>query len=286
MQKQRPTLRVYDPRFFFPQWGDEDEDCPSRVHLAWELPADDDAGLKARVRRVTYELGPIFEDEPDGDVSAAAGGRQYPWEPGRTSNGTCYLTDAEWLLEDLKNGETLDQLPMNKARFWVRSDGTELNRLDLMIDFVPVVHIANTIPEGGEQWGRSILAQVLQALDELAATDSDSFAASATTGTPIIGLAGARLPVDRATGKPQELQVKAGAVWQLSETVDGCPGHVAAAGRTAGARGSPAGADRGQLAGDGGRARDAGGHGGAVGVRAEAGSGASGCSDRHVAARP
>jgi hypothetical protein len=100
------------------------------------VPADDDAGLKARVRRVTYELGPIFEDEPDGDVGAAAGGRQYPWEPGRTSNMTCYLTDAEWLLEDLKNGETLDRLPMDKARFRVRSDGTELNRLDLMIDFV------------------------------------------------------------------------------------------------------------------------------------------------------
>ncbi|MFE6592599.1 hypothetical protein [Streptomyces sp. NPDC057781] len=217
-EKQRPTLRVYDPGFFFPQWDDEDEDFPRRVHLAWELPADDDAGLKARVRRVTYELAPISEDGDHGDDGPAAGGRQYPWEPGRTSNVTCYLTDAEWLLEDLKNGETLDQLPMDKAAYRVRPDGTELNRLDLMIDFVPVVHLANTIPDGGEHWGRSVLARVLQALDELAATDSDSSAASATTGTPIIGLAGARLPVDRATGKPQELQVKAGAVWQLGET--------------------------------------------------------------------
>ncbi|MER6127309.1 hypothetical protein ABT173_32945 [Streptomyces sp. NPDC001795] len=217
--KQRPTLRVYDPGFFFPQWDDEDEDFPSRVHLAWELPADDDAGLKARVRRVTYELGPISGDsEDDGGGGSMAGTRTYPWEPGRASNVTCYLTDAEWLLEDLKNGEKLDRLPMDKAAYRVRSDGTELNRLDLMIDFVPVVHIANTIPDGGEHWGRSVLARVLQALDELAATDSDSSAASATTGTPIIGLAGARLPVDRATGKPQELQVKAGAVWQLGET--------------------------------------------------------------------
>ncbi|WP_406722865.1 hypothetical protein OG968_23980 [Streptomyces althioticus] len=219
--KQRPTLRVYDPGFFFPQWGDEDEDFPSRVHLAWELPADDEAGLKARVRRVTYELGPIAEGVGGEDVEgggSTAEIRTYPWEPGRASNVTCYLTDAEWLLEDLKNGETLDQLPMDKAAYRVRPDGTELNRLDLMIDFVPVVHIANTIPDGGEPWGRSILARVLQALDELAATDSDSSAASATTGTPIIGLAGARLPVDRATGKPQELQVKAGAVWQLGET--------------------------------------------------------------------
>ncbi|RYJ28806.1 hypothetical protein CU044_2567 [Streptomyces sp. L-9-10] len=219
-EKQRPTLRVYDPGFFFPQWDDvEDEDFPAKVHLAWELPADDDAGLKARVRRVTYELGPIsVSGEDDADRDGSKGARTYPWEPGRASNTTCYLTDGEWLLEDLKNGETLDRLPMNKASFRVRRDGTELNRLDLMIDFLPVVHIANTIPDGGEYWGRSVLARVLQALDELAATDSDGSAASATTGTPIIGLAGARLPVDRATGKPQELQVKAGAVWQLGET--------------------------------------------------------------------
>ncbi|MGV9272306.1 hypothetical protein [Streptomyces griseosporeus] len=217
--KQRPTLRIYDPGFFFPQWDDDDEDFPSRVHLAWELPADDDAGLKARVRRVTYELGPIAGgSEDDRGAGSTPGMRTYPWEPGWASNVTCYLTDAEWLLEDLKNGETLDQLPMDKAAYRMRPDGTELNRLDLMIDFVPVVHIANTIPDGGEHWGRSILARVLQALDELAATDSDSSAASATTGTPIIGLAGARLPVDRATGKPQEVQVKAGAVWQLGET--------------------------------------------------------------------
>ncbi|MEV6132087.1 hypothetical protein AB0M05_35770 [Streptomyces violaceusniger] len=214
-EKQRPTLRVYDPGFFFPQWEDEDDDFPRKVHLAWELPADDDAGLKARVRRVTYELGPIFEDSDDGTET---GGRSYPWEPGRTSNVTCYLTDAEWLLEDLKNGEALDRLPTDKAAYRIRPDGTELNRLDLMIDFVPVVHIANTIPDGGEHWGRSVLARVLQALDELAATDSDSSAASATTGTPIIGLAGARLPVDRATGKPEKLTVQAGAVWQLGET--------------------------------------------------------------------
>ena len=214
-EKQRPTLRVYDPGFFFPQWDDEDDDFPSRVHLAWELPADDEAGLKARVRRVTYELGPITED---GAETGGGGARAYPWEPGRTSKVTCYLTDAEWLLEDLKNGETLDRLPIGKAAYRVRPDGTELNQLDLMIDFVPVVHVANSIPEGGEHWGRSVLARVLQALDELAATDSDSSAASATTGTPIIGLAGARLPVDRATGQPKELQVKAGAVWQLGET--------------------------------------------------------------------
>ncbi|MFI1830736.1 hypothetical protein ACH41E_30505 [Streptomyces sp. NPDC020412] len=213
-EKQRPTLRVYDPGLYFPQWDEEeDEDYPRRVHLAWELPEDEEAGLKARVRRVTYELGPVGEDD-DGDGPV----RYYPWSPGEASRTTCYLTDAEWALEDLKRGQTLDRLPMDKAVFRVRPDGTELHRLDLMIDFVPVVHITNTIPAGGEHWGRPALARVLQGLDELAATDSDSSAASATTGTPIIGLAGARLPVDRVTGKPERLRVEAGAVWQLGES--------------------------------------------------------------------
>ncbi|GAA1919643.1 hypothetical protein [Streptantibioticus ferralitis] len=209
--KGRPTLRTYDPGFYFPQWDDDqDQDFPSRVHLAWELPEDPELGLKARVRRVTYELGPISED---GTVA-----RQYPWEPGKPSSVTCFLTDAEWALDDLKQGETLDQLPLGKAMFRVRPDGTALNRLDLLIDFVPVVHVTNTIPDGGEHWGRSVIAKVLQGLDELAATDSDSSAASATTGTPIIGLAGARLPVDRATGRPEQLTVQAGAVWQLGDS--------------------------------------------------------------------
>ncbi|WP_425834149.1 hypothetical protein [Streptomyces fractus] len=210
--KQRPVLRVEDPGFVFPQWDDgQDDDFPHRVHLAWELPEEPEAGLKARVRRVTYELGLVDEGDPEA-------GRLYPWQPGRPSNATCFLTDAEWLLEDLKRGETLDRLPLHKARYRVRSDGVELNRLDLMIDFVPVVHVPNTIPGAGEHWGRSSIARVLQGLDELAATDSDSSAASATTGTPIIGLAGARLPVDRATGKPEKLRVEAGAVWQLGES--------------------------------------------------------------------
>lgn len=210
-EKRRPTLRVYDPGFFFPQWDDDqDQDFPARVHLAWDLPADEGAGLKARVRRVTYELGLISED--------GRAVRSYRWEPGRISNVTCYMTDAEWVLEDLKRGQSIDQLPLEKAVFRVREDGTVLNRLDLMIDFVPVVHITNTIPDGGECWGRSVLARVLQGLDELAATDSDSSAASATTGTPIIGLAGARLPVNRVTGLPEKLTVEAGAVWQLGES--------------------------------------------------------------------
>ncbi|MCT9094146.1 hypothetical protein N4G70_35665 [Streptomyces sp. ASQP_92] len=56
-----------------------------------------------------------------------------------------------------------------------------------------------------------------QVLDELSATDTDSSGAGATTGSPIIGLAGARLPIDRATGQPLPVKVRAGTVWQLND---------------------------------------------------------------------
>ncbi|MFJ4689102.1 hypothetical protein [Streptomyces sp. NPDC088789] len=108
---------------------------------------------------------------------------------------------------------------MYKAVFRVGLDGIELHRLDLRIDFVPVVHITNTIAAGGEHGGRPALARMLQGLDELAATDSDSSATGATTGKPSIGLEGGRLPVDRwtggpvdrATGRPERLRMEAGA---------------------------------------------------------------------------
>lgn len=52
----------------------------------------------------------------------------------------------------------------------------------------------------------------MRALDELAETGTDSARVSATTGAPIIGLAGARAEVDRATGCPMPLAVEPGTV--------------------------------------------------------------------------
>ncbi|MEU4094464.1 hypothetical protein [Streptomyces sp. NPDC026673] len=246
--KQRALLRTYDPGFYFPEWDEGEQDAqeyPSRVHFAWELAADPARGLKARVRRITYELGPIgpstasgsTEDGraireqvagADGDPVLTVGDtldpltgtvtRVYPWAPGRPSGTTCYLTDAEWLLEDLGLAHDVFSLPLDKAAYRVRSDGQVLHGLDLMCDFIPVVHIPNSVPDVGEHWGKSTLATVLQLLDELAATDTDSASASATTGTPIVALAGARLPIDRSTGQPMPVRVEAGTVWQLSDS--------------------------------------------------------------------
>ncbi|WP_425839843.1 hypothetical protein [Streptomyces fractus] len=245
--KQRVVLRTFDPGFYYPEWDEGEQDAqeyPTRVYFAWELPEDARRGLKPRVRRITYELAPLRPatapaSTPDGDpyreiLTAEDGSwlltsgdsldpdsghitRSYPWAPGKPSTVACYLTDAEWLLDDLKGHHDVYNLPADKARYRVRSDGEVLQGLDLMVDFIPVVHVPNSIPDGGEHWGKSTLVTVLQLLDELAATDTDSASASATTGTPIIGLAGARLPVDRATGQPLPVAVEAGTVWQLAD---------------------------------------------------------------------
>lgn len=246
--KGRVLLRTWDPGLYFPEWPEDGEqdgaEFPVRVHLAWELPEDERRGLKARLRRVTYELGPIApasrrgvakdgralreyvygeDGEPvpgKGDTLNSESGaitRTYPWAPRRRTPWTCYLTDGEWELDDLKYADILYDLPMHKATYRVRSDGELLDRLDLMADFIPLVHVTNSIPASGEHWGKPTVATVLQALDELSATDTDSSGASATTGSPIIGLAGARLPIDRATGQPLPVKVRAGTVWQLND---------------------------------------------------------------------
>ncbi|MFD9792121.1 hypothetical protein ACFWXK_14345 [Streptomyces sp. NPDC059070] len=246
--KQRVLLRTWDPGLVFPEWPEDGEqdgaDFPARVHLAWELPEDKRRGLKARLRRVTYELGPIgpasrrgtakdgspardYLYTSDGEPILAAGDtlspenglitRAYAWAPDRPTPWTCYLTDAEWNLDDLKRGDILYDLPMHKASYRVRSDGEVLDRLDLRADFIPIIHVTNSIPGSGQHWGKPLVANVLQGLDELSATDTDSSGASATTGSPIIGLAGARLPIDRMTGQPQPVKVRAGTVWQLNE---------------------------------------------------------------------
>lgn len=245
--KDRPTLRVTDPGFYFPVLSEDDDggEYPTRVHFAWELPADRVRGLKARVRRITYELDwirpatasgldgasrpvrallPLPDAAADGDTptplltagdtlvpDTGAISRRYAWNDA-PSYVTCYLTDATWLLEDLKGAMDVDSLPLGQAEFAQRSDGEVLDHLDLMIDFVPVVHVPNTVPAAEEHWGQSSLAKVLQVFDELAGTDTDSSRASAITGSPIVSISG------KGTGaRGQERQVAPGMVFELGE---------------------------------------------------------------------
>ncbi|MGW2894398.1 hypothetical protein ACWDAO_07070 [Streptomyces sp. NPDC001212] len=53
--------------------------------------------------------------------------RVYPWATDKPSAITCYLTDAEWLLEDLGRAHDVFSLPLDKATYRVRSDGQVLD---------------------------------------------------------------------------------------------------------------------------------------------------------------
>ncbi|MGW2886441.1 hypothetical protein ACWDDN_13990 [Streptomyces griseoruber] len=206
--KGRPVLRTFDPGFYFPVLPDGALDAdayPERVHLAWEVPADPSTGQPGTLRRVTYELDQIESGEQ----------RTYPWSS-RPSDTTCYLTDAEWDLDQVDRTGDIDALSPARARFRTNADGDVLNRLDLQLDFIPIIHVPNTV-NGPEHYGQSSLLSVAQLLDDLAAADTDSQRASATTGSPIIGLSGARLPVDRRTGRPLPLEVEPGMVWPLGD---------------------------------------------------------------------
>lgn len=241
--KQRPRLRTYDPGFYFPVLPEDGDgaDFPERVHLAWELPEDPKRGLKARLRRITYEMdwirpatasgvdqggrpvrAPVMSEAADdnpstpvlgrGDQIDAQGGisRQYAWAD-RPSYRTCYLTDATWEIGDLKGAVDVDSLPMEKAVFASNGSREVLDHLDLYIDFIPVIHTPNTVPPAEEHWGQSSLAKALQAFDELASTDTDSARASATTGLPMIGISGISDP-------KRQFAVGPGAVFTLGDT--------------------------------------------------------------------
>ncbi|MCL8016982.1 hypothetical protein [Streptomyces sp. AS02] len=241
--KQRVRVTSYDPGFYFPVLDEDSDgsDFPDRVHFAWELPEDKKRGLPARLRRITYHLDWIrpqtssavdstgrpmratvmseATDEQEaqpvlgrGDLVDASGSitRMYPWSE-RPSYKTVYLTDATWELGDLKGPVDVDDLPLDKAHFATSDQGEVLDRLDMLIDFVPVIHVPNTVPPAGEHWGQSSLGKVLQVFDELACSDTDSARASATTGAPVLAISG------KAVNAQAQYSVAPGQVFTLGE---------------------------------------------------------------------
>ncbi|NUS82799.1 MAG: hypothetical protein HOY75_08595 [Streptomyces sp.] len=256
--KQRPRLSVVDPGFYFPDLPDnagDSADYPTRVHFAWEVEPDPKTpGQKRRLRRITYELAPIgtrtvsdtstpgrpiraaaVADDGStplitaGDVYDPARGqilRNYPWNTEAT-HLTCYLTDAEWDLDDIKADQDVHTLDERYATYLVRPDGEVLDHLDLWQDYIPVVHLPNTIPEDGH-WGESSLSLLMQIFDELSGTDRDSALASATTGAPILGIVNGGDKVSSRRGEAQPRQIRPGMAIELAQggniiTVDTSP---------------------------------------------------------------
>jgi hypothetical protein len=241
--KQRARVKTYDPGFYFPVLDEDSDgsDYPDKVHFAWELSEDKARHLPARLRRITYHLDwispqtasgidrtgrplrtPVLSDPVDDQPAAPVLGRgdqldahgsitrMYAWSE-QPSYKTCYLTDATWELGDLKGPIDVDSLPMDKAHFATNDQGEVLDRLDLYYDFMPVIHVPNTVPPSGEHWGQSSLAKALQVFDELSGSDTDSSRASATTGAPILGIWG------KAISAQQQYDVAPGMVFRLGE---------------------------------------------------------------------
>lgn len=217
----RPVPAVMDPGFYFPVLPDtlDSYDYPEKVHFAWELPGEDFDDGKARIRRITYELRDLVpiedadaavaydvsEEEYDDAVYSLPEGtawatidedgvpvrvvvRQYPWrdEPSRQA---CFVTDATWKLDDLKDANNVDGFSLEHAEIATDDEGNHLRDHDLGIDFLPVIHQPNT-PPGGEHYGTSSLARVSQLLDDIQTADTDAESASSLTGSPIIGYSG------------------------------------------------------------------------------------------------
>ena len=207
-KKRRPRLQVYDPGFYFPvlQANVVDE-YPETIHVAWEYEAKwMDGKVRRFVRRLTWYLGgiephdeeglPLNEADPefeerfvlfdneelneDGYIL-----RQYPWNED-PSEMTCFFMDRTWLLSSDIDTNFLEELAPDKAVFG-------FGPVDLQLDFLPVVHVPNTVADK-EHFGMSVIARVMQVLDDMVNTDTDLQASSATTGSPPIAVGGSTLP--------------------------------------------------------------------------------------------
>ena len=212
--KQRPRLRVYDPGFYFPVITDGNEDdYPAKIHIAWEMESDD-LPSQIRIRRITYEMGFIVEEDSEtGDLTFPE--RLYPWND-KPSPWTCYMTDATWILPQGGPADVYDFSGGTAVYETYRDPDTgevrPYNHVDIGLDFIPVIHMPNTISLK-DHYGKSSLATILQILDDIANADSDLNAASGTTGTPPVALSGAIIGQTKPSYAPGE-------VWQLGENGD------------------------------------------------------------------
>lgn len=188
--KKRARLRLFDPGFYFPVLDDGDEDdFPKTVHIAWELPpSKDPSDTRVRVRRITYRLVRL-----DAEVR-----RAYQLADDDPATMTCLLSDGVWTLRG--DDSDVDALSDNRADWLLNEEGQPIKDVDLQIDFIPVVHMPNTVGLK-DHYGRSILLEVAQILDDLHALDTDVAKSAGTTGSPPIAVSGALLPGKDKDGK-------------------------------------------------------------------------------------
>ena len=194
-EKARPTLSLYPPDAYMPEL--DDDGFPSKVHLVWQEPSDDEEMPEAQlVRRITYELLDVDD-----------------WSPGyqpESANVMCAMTDVTFNLADYSDtrwkaeGENVLEWSPSLGEIAENEDGEKLLEYFLGIDFLPIIHVPNT-PATVEHFGRSSLARVARLLDDIVGTDTDIQRAAALAGSPVLGLKGANVdpnkPIDIFPGK-------------------------------------------------------------------------------------
>lgn len=200
--KNRPTLRVYDPGFYFPDDqtivpGWEDDEFPPAVHIAWEW--EDTDGMRW-IRRQTWRMVPLTAK-----VST-------PW--GGVREWTCLYRSCDYDASERLPKATVYSPELTTSRYRRVLTGGEPDAdgwVDMAVDFIPVVHVPNDASTQ-RTFGTSLLTRIAQILDDIGNTDTDLAAASqtaapalVTTGVPAGGLEGGAgqqwaMPADTTAG--------------------------------------------------------------------------------------
>lgn len=191
-EKGRPRVGVMDPGLYFPvlPLDARADDYPERVHFAWEEETDDRGRMTRVLRRITYEL--MDADQP----------YRVPWSEEPLTK-VVLLTDTRFGLQAV-GGTTRDGVALDRLSGGVAVQDPSV----LPIDFLPIVHVPNTIP-GADHYGQPILAKVMHVLDDLQGADTDTQAAQATTGSPMILTKGLQGNADIEVGPGKAVNVDA-----------------------------------------------------------------------------
>lgn len=177
--KLRPRLATIDPGFYFPALDESSDEFPREVVLAWEFDGAD-GGREVRMKRWLLATRYAEDGQPEQIV--------YPWG---TSSEECLYWSGTARLRDMGSGT--GWAAFAGAATWENMIGEDgevqpVAGISLAVDFLPVVHVPGDLVSEAEHYGRSVLATAVQALDELAATDTDTANAAALTGSPPLGV--------------------------------------------------------------------------------------------------
>ena len=202
---RRPKLMVHPPDAYMPELGETGE-FPDVVHLVWQVDVEDDDEYEDGDqvwRRVTYrmvDLGTIDEVVP----------RPAYLEDDQPFDRVCLISDLEFRRSDHSDGrweefgEYVTEWPDIAGRAVLNEDGVPLAGFPLGIDFIPVVHMPNSLSTA-EHYGTSSLARVIGLIDQIQQIDTNLALAGALAGTPMIGVEGANVdpnnPISVTPGK-------------------------------------------------------------------------------------